>query len=118
MAQEYGNQSKSFLSDLVRLGSNSFKAFSYQKLTVDGTVKNLTIPTGTRYALMTYESTVAAGTISARYLETKQTTVSTTDGLAIDNLFRFDITDAQNLSQFQITQTVAGTHTLYIQYFK
>lgn len=118
MPLEFGNQSKSYLSNLVRQGLNSFKAFSYQKLTVDGTVRNLTIPTDAKYALMFYESSVASGTVSARYLETKQTTVSSTDGLGIDNGFKFDVTDAQNLSQFQIIQTTAGTHTLHIQYYK
>lgn len=115
-ALEFGNQSKSYLSLLVRNAINGFKAFSYQALTVDNTVKQLTIPTDAKYALMTLESTATG--VAARYLETLQTAVSTTAGLALSNLDRFDVTDAQNLSQFQITQAQAGTHTLHIQYYK
>ena len=117
MALLNGDQSKSYLSKLVQQGLNSFKAFSYESITVDGSVKNLTIPTGAKYALMTIESSVVTGVV-ARYLETKQTTVSTTAGLALRDADRFDITDAQNLSQFQITQAQAGTHVLKVCYYK
>ncbi len=115
-ALEFGNQSKSYLSLLVRNALNGFKAFSYQALTVDATVKQLTIPDGAVYALMTLESDASG--IAARYLETLQTPVSTTAGMALSNLDRFDVTDAQNLSQFQITRAQAGTHTLHVQYYK
>jgi len=114
MLEQYGNQSKSYLSSLVRQSLNSFKAFSYQAITVDGTVNNLTVPVGAKYAFLVFESSATG--IAARYLETSQSTVSTTLGLALSNLDRFDITDAQNLVSFQITQAQAGTHTLHVQY--
>jgi len=117
MALLNGDQSKSYLSKLVQQGLNSFKAFSYESITVDGTVKNLTIPADARYALITVESSVTSGVV-ARYLETKQTTVSTTAGLALRDGSVIDITDAQNLSQFQITQAQAGTHVIKVQYCK
>lgn len=117
MALEFGNQSKSYLSLLTRFGQNSFKAFSYESITVDGTVKTLTVPAEAKYALITVESSVTSGVV-ARYLETKQTTVSTTAGLALRDGSVIDITDAQNLSGFQITQAQAGTHVIKVQYSK
>jgi len=117
MGQLYGNQSKSYLSDLLKLGNNSFKAFGYESITIDGTVKTLTIPTGAKYAMYTVESSVTSGVI-ARYLENKSTPVSTTDGLALRDGSVGDITDAQNLAGFQITQAQAGTHVIKIQYYK
>jgi len=114
---EFGNQSKSYLSNLVKQGLNSFKAFSYESITVDGTVKNLNIPVNAKYALITVESSITTGVI-ARYLETKQTTVSTTNGLALRDGSVIDITDAQNLSGFQITQAQGGTHVIKVQYYK
>lgn len=117
MGQQYGNQSKSYLSDILRSNLNSFKAFSYESITVDGTVKTLTVPTGAKYALITVESSVTSGVI-ARYLETKTTAVSTTAGLALRDGDKLDITDYANLNGFQITQAQAGTHVIKVQYYK
>lgn len=117
MAQEFGNQSKSYLSSILRNSLNSFKAFSYESITVDGTVKSLTIPSGAKYALITVESSVTSGVV-ARYLETKQSTVTTTLGLALRDGSVFDITDAENLAGFQITQAQAGTHVIKVQYYR
>lgn len=117
MAQQFGNQSKSYLSKIQQSALNSFKAFSYESITIDGTVKGLTVPTDAKYALITIESSVTSGVV-ARYLETLQTTVSTTAGLALRDGTVFDVTDAQNLAQFQITQAQAGTHVAKVQYYK
>lgn len=116
MPQQFGNQSKSYLSELLREQLSNLNAFSYQKLTVDGTVKNLTIPTDAKAALISMESSIAA--TAARYLETKQTTVSTTEGMPLKDGTELTILGAQNLSQFQITQAAGGTHTIYITYYK
>lgn len=112
-----GDQSKSYLSSILKSALNSFKAFSYESITVDGTVKNLTIPADAKYALITVESSVTTGVI-ARYLETKQSVVTTTLGLALRDGSVLDITDAQNLAGFQITQAQAGTHVIKVQYYK
>lgn len=116
MTQEYGNQSKSYLSRLQRSALNSFKAFSYQQLTINNTVQKLTIPTDAKYALIIVESSIA--TTCARYLETGQTTVAAGTGMPISNGTVFDVTDAQNLAGFQVIQEAAGTHKLNIQYYK
>lgn len=113
---EFGNQSKSYLSRLLRGNLNSFKAIGYEAITVDGTVKALTIPSGAKYALMRIESDKTG--VVARYLETTASTVSSTVGLGLVALDPLDITDAQNLNGFRITQAQAGTHTLYVQYYK
>lgn len=116
MALLNGDQSKSYLFGILQAALNGFKACSYEAITVDGTVKNFTIPTDAKYAFCVLES--ADTGIAARYLETKQTTVSTTAGLALSHLDRFDVTDAQNLSQFQIIRVQSGVTTLHVQYAK
>ena len=117
MAEQYGNQSKSFLSDLVKLGSNSFKSFGYQKITVTGSVSTLTIPAGAKYALVSVESSVTSGVV-VRALQNLSSTVSTTLGIGYRDASVFDITDAQNLAGFQITQAQAGTHNIYVEYYR
>jgi len=118
MPQIYGNQSKSYLSQLVQNALNSFKAFAYEKITVDATVKTLTIPTGAKYAQMVLESDIASPAYAARYLITKQTTVSSTEGFPLTNGSVIDVTDFANLQGFQITRVTAGTTYLYVQYFR
>lgn len=116
---QFGNQSKSYLSKLLQLGLNSPKAFSYQQLSIDGTVKNLTIPTGAIYALISVESTITSG-VAARYLEFGGgvTQVSAGSGMPLYDGTVFEITDFANLNGFQVTREAAGTTTLNIQYYK
>lgn len=118
MAFEFGNQSKSYLSQLLRNSLNSFKAFGYEAITVDGTVKNLTIPDGAKYALMKLTSTATGNAVNYLEFGGSVTPVSTTVGLPIADGTAFDITDAANLAGFQVTQIQAGTHILYVQYYK
>lgn len=116
MALEFGNQSKSYLSKLVKHSNNGFKAFSYQKLSVGGTAVSLTVPAEAKYADISLESSNTT-TVAARYLITGGTPTST-DGKPLSHLTEFDITDYQNLINFKAIQTGAGTHTLHIQYWK
>jgi len=112
-----GDQSKSYLSQLVTLAKNGFNAFSYQQLTVAGTVVNPTIPAETKYAMITLESDVTSG-IAIRFLETGQTVVASGTGMPLENGGTIDVVGAQNLSQFQAIQEGAGTHKLNITYYK
>lgn len=105
---------KDYLKELLQLTRYNMVACGYQKLTVDGTVKSLTIPTGARYALCVLQSSIA--TPAVRYLE--YGTPSSTDGIPRSDLDAFDIQGAQNLANFKVTQVGAGTHTLHIQYYK
>lgn len=115
---EFGNQSKSYLSELVRLNKYNLIACGYQKLTVNGTAASLTVPAGAKYAEMTFESSVTSGVI-ARHLELGAASLPTSaDGLGITHLLTFDITGYPNLINFRVIQTGAGTHTLHIQYYK
>ncbi len=108
------DQSKDYLKELLQLTRYNMIACGYQKLTVDGTVKSLTIPTGARYALCVLQSSITTPAI--RYLE--YGTPSATDGIPRSDLDAFDIQGAQNLANFKVTQVGAGTHTLHIQYYK
>tara|TARA_R110000868_G_scaffold296078_1_gene556376 strand:+ start:57 stop:404 length:348 start_codon:yes stop_codon:yes gene_type:complete len=111
-----GDQTKVYVARVLQANLNSFKAFSYQQLTLSNAVQNLTIPDGAKYALITVESTIT--TICGRYLETKQTAVAIGTGMPFSDGAVFDITDAQNLAGFQVIQEAAGTHKLNIQYYK
>ena len=115
MGQEFGNQSKSYLSELVRLNKYNLLACGYQKLTVAGTAVALTVPAGAKYADITLESTVTAS-VPVRYLISQAPTA--TDGKALNHLTVFDVTGRPNLEQIKFIQTGAGTHTLHIEYYK
>ena len=115
MGNEFGNQSKSYLSELVRLNKYNLLACGYQKLTVAGTAVALTVPAGAKYADITLESTVTAS-VPVRYLISQAPTA--TDGKALNHLTVFDVTGRPNLEQIKFIQTGAGTHTLHIEYYK
>lgn len=116
--QEFGNQSKSYLSGILRNALNSFKACGYEAITVSGTAQYLTIPDGAKYALM---KLVSSGTgDAANYLEFKLP-VTASVGMPISDGTVFDVTDAQNLAGFNIIKTTAGaafTTVLHVQYYK
>lgn len=114
----YGNQSKSYLSELVRLNKYNLIACGYQKLTVNGTAASLTVPANAKYAEITVESSVTSGVV-ARHLELGATTLPTAnEGLGITHLLTFDISGYPNLINFRIIQTQAGTHLCHVQYYK
>lgn len=112
----FGNQNKSYLEGLLRQSLNSFKSFGYQQITVDSTVQGLTIPDGAKYALLTLESD-GTGYV-ARVLQNLNTVISSSVGMPIANGFIGDITDAENLRGFRITQTGSNTTILNVEYFK
>lgn len=121
MALLNGDQSKSFLFQLVKIFSNSPKAIGYQKLTVDSTAGGvaLTVPAGTTYAKLSFESSVASTTVSARYKELGPVYPPTaTDGIQMRDGLIFDVSEYQNLINFRAIQTGGGTHQLHVQYYK
>ncbi len=104
-------------SELERLSKNSYKAFKYQKLSVNSaSVFTLTVPEQTKYVDITVESDVVL-TIPLRYLITGETPTAT-DAVPLNHLDRFDISDAANIYNFKVIRTTVGTHTLHIQYFR
>lgn len=115
MALEFGNQTKSYVSELVRLNKYNLIAFAYQKLTVNGTAAALTVPDGAKYADITLESTVTAS-VPVRYLISG--TPTATDGKALNHLTTFDVQGTPNLNMIKFIQTGAGTHTLHIEYYR
>lgn len=114
----FGNQSKSYLLDLRTNALNSFKAFAYQKVSVAGTAIGLTVPDGTKYCEIKFISTINT-TFAVMYLNLGTAQLPTaTDGLPLDHGTFFDITDYENINNFRAIQTAAGTHTLYVQYYR
>lgn len=116
MYLQFGNQSKSYLDQLLKQNLNSFKAFAYEKVTVTGAVTTLTVPDTAKYAEIRLESSNTTS-VAVRYLITGEIPTAT-DGMALNNLDLFDLTDYQNLVNFKAIQTAAGTHTLHVQYYK
>jgi len=105
-----------YLKKIKQAAVNTPIAFGYEALTIDNTVKKLTIPDGAIYALTRLESDATG--IAVRLLESGIVPVSTTVGIGLANLDPYDITNAQNLAGFQVTQAQGGTHVLHIQYYK
>ncbi len=107
---------ENFLRQIKQSALNSFKACGYEAITVNNTIKRLTVPTDAKYALMKLVSTATGN--AANYLETGSVAVTTSVGMPISDGTVFDVTDTQNLASFQIIQSQAGTHTLHVQYYK
>jgi len=111
------DNTKEYIKELLKINKKNLVALGYQKITVDGTVKSLTIPTNATYALMVLDSSLATAAI--RYLELGAgSPPSSTDGLTRFNTDAWDVHGYQNLTNFRITQAAAGTHTLHVQYYK
>jgi len=109
------DNSKTYLRELVRQGLNDLEAFGYQKIVVDGTVQSLTIPTDAKIAVMSLVSTITSGpAVWVRY----DANPATGGGQPFYNGDRWNVVDAKNLVNFKITQDSAGTHTLYIEYYR
>lgn len=112
----YGDESKVYLRKLVQQGENNPVAIGYEKLSVTGTAASLAaLPPTANFALMIIESTIAS--VSVRYREDGPAPTST-DGMSRSNTEAWEILSAANLSQFKIIETGAGTHNLYVTYYK
>jgi hypothetical protein len=105
-----------FLANIAYSVSNNGVCIGKETLTVDSTVKSLvSVPTGVSYAIMWVESN-ATGT-AIRYWESGDDP-STTDGIGKSNNEAMDVANAENLRKFRVVQAQAGTHKLFIQYYK
>jgi len=97
------------------LGNNSV-CVGVQTLVIDGTVKQLTVPANANYALIQLESTATGSAI--RFWSDGITVPTTTDGMFRASNEAFDVLSAQTASQIKVTQAQAGTHKLFIEYYK
>jgi hypothetical protein len=115
---EFGNQGKSYLSELVRLNKYNLIACGYEQLTVAGTAVGLaSIPADAKYALIEVESSLTTPAI--RYLELGANTLPTSAlGIRRSTLDAFDVSGMPNLINFRAIQIGAGTHKLNVQYYK
>jgi hypothetical protein len=110
------DQSKEYLRQLVRISENSPQAIGYEKLTVNGTSATLaSIPTDANFALMIIESTISS--VSVRYREDGGAPTAT-DGMSRSNTEAWEILSRQNINNFKVIETAAGTHTLHVTYYK
>ena len=116
--EQFGNQSKSFLAELVRIHKYNLIACGYEQLTVAGTAVGLaSIPADAKYALIEVESSITTPAI--RYLELGASTLPTSStGVRRSNLDAFDVTGMPNLVNFRAIQVGAGTHKLNVAYYK
>ena len=117
MSLEFGNQSKSYLSKLVRQGANSFVSMGFEQITVDATIQRLTVPAGAKYALCVIESDNTTA-IVARCLQHYSSSLASGVGVPLKDGSTFDITMTENLSGFCITEEAAHTTILNVEYFK
>lgn len=115
---EFGNQSKSYLSELVRINKSNLIACGQEQLTVAGTAVALaSIPADAKYALIEVESSITTPAI--RYFELGGGTLPTSSlGIRRSNLDAFDVSGMPNLINFRAIQVGAGTHKLNVQYYK
>ena len=114
---EFGNQSKSYLSELVKYAKNSFKAFAYENLSISSAaVFTPTIPADTKYAELVLESSITA-TVPIRY-KIDGGIPTAVNGMPLNHLDRFDITDFANLNNLKFIRTGAGTYNVHITYYK
>lgn len=111
----FGNQSKTYLERLVRQGNNNPICIGKEILSVS-TIKSLTIPSGATYCEIRVESSNTATPALRYWMDGSTPTAS--EGMPLSNLDLMDILNAQNMVNFKVIQTGAGTHTLSIQYYK
>ena len=112
----FGNQSKSYLEAILKNIAVGPKAFSYEKIVIDGTVKKLTIPEGATLAKITAESDAGLNTAGIRY--SIVATPTATNGMPLSNLDSIVVDETENLINFSATQAIAGVHALNVTYYK
>lgn len=110
------DNSKTYLRELVRQGLNDLEAFAYEKITVDGTPRLLTVPTGAKVAVMALVSTVTGA--PAAWVRCDVTNPAVGSGMPFYNGDRWNVVDPKNLTTFKIIQDSAGTHFLYVEYYR
>jgi len=112
-----GDQTKTYTRQLVNFENKDLINIGYQKLTIDGTARSLTVPATARYAEIQLESSITTPAIRYKILGTSELPTST-DGISMSSLTIIDIRGYQNLINFRAIQVGAGTHTLHILYYK
>ena len=109
------DNSKTYLRELVRQGLNHLEAFSFESITVTGSVATLTVPTGAKMAEITLVSTVTPGVaVRVRY----DANPASGTGAPYYNTNRWVVYDMKNLVAFKAIQESVGTHTLSVQYYR
>lgn len=109
-----GDQSKKYLAQLVKSAINTAVCIGYESITVS-TIQELTIPAEATYCEIAVESDLTV--VALRYTMTS-TVPTAAIGMPLSAVDRFDIANTENMRNFSVIQTGAGTHTLHIQYFK
>jgi hypothetical protein len=113
------DQSKSFLSELLKLNKRDKIAIGYEKLSVTGvSAQSLaSIPADANYMEIRVESATTTGVIMRYNLLGNSNLPTTTDGMGLTYLDLFDVSGRNNIINFRVI-AVSSTHTIHIQYFK
>lgn len=110
---------KSLLRELIRINKYNLQPIGYENLSVNSaSVFSLTPTAGATYAEVVVESSVTAS-VPLRFLILGNNTLPTAaNGLALNHLDRFDLQGTNNLKDFRIIRTGAGTYNVHIIYYK
>ncbi len=92
-------------------------AFSYQQITVSGSIQKLTVPAGAKAATIIVESTTPT-VIVARILNNGSSAVSSGVGIPVKEGTSFEIIGTSNLFGFQIIQEGAYATKINVEYYK
>lgn len=112
------SQISDLLKHIAAIAMSNAVCIKTDVLTVDGTVKNLpNIPTEANYAVITCESSNTT-TAFARCSQSQGYTPSAVNGVPLVDGQKFDILGRDSVSNFKIIQTDAGTHKIWVEYFK
>jgi len=95
--------------------NKEYKATGNETLTIDGTVKHLTVPEDAIYAIIYVESDNLTDHV-LRYWEDGSSPTTTT-GIPRHSDTAFDVENKHNLLRFRVTETSANTTKIQVQYY-
>ena len=113
------DQIKSLLRDLIKITAKERIVVGYEKLSVTGAnAQSLqSIPATATYMEIRIESATTTGIIARYKMLADTNPPTTTDGIGLTYLDLFDVNGMPNIVNFRII-SVAGTHTIHVQYYK
>jgi hypothetical protein len=108
----------SSITDLLKTLNKSFVTSGFEEITIDNSVKSLSVPPNSHYALCTVESDVTSPEQIVARFRMDGLNPTNTAGLPLNHLTVFTIKEPEQLNKFKIIQAQAGVHKLTVTYFK